>query len=354
MQRRGLSDVVTTVLIILISLAAVVLLWNFLQPILSNATNLGTEQFTTKLSVPEDSLVLDPSNQQLSLNIERGAGEGNIAGFIFGLKDPSGNVKTFRQNVSIDQLELRNFVVNYSQYNFDDVVSVSITPIFKNNQTGKEVVGQPINQPVKKKIAYQLPSGLVAHWKFEDNYLDSSPNGLHADRFGNVTLDSNTKKVGSYSALLPGSASSYIQIPDNAVFNDDSFTIVAWVYPRSLNNGNFLEIVDKTSAGSGYRLRYNRANAVWEFYVNSNRLYGSSLSGNGNLNSWEFLAASYGNSVTSIYYNSDVNTTNSFTISPSNNILQIGDSFNGNLDEIMFFNRVLTAQEISDIRVKYR
>ena len=53
MNKRGLSEVITTVLIILITLAAVVLLWTFIRPTLQSASKqIGTQDFTTSFDIP--------------------------------------------------------------------------------------------------------------------------------------------------------------------------------------------------------------------------------------------------------------------------------------------------------------
>ena len=52
MNKRGLNDVITLVLIIIISLGAIVLVWSFLRPLLQNASeSINTEQFSANYEI---------------------------------------------------------------------------------------------------------------------------------------------------------------------------------------------------------------------------------------------------------------------------------------------------------------
>lgn len=363
MQRRGLSDVIATVLTILIVLMAIIIAWNFLQPVLNKIGLLSTSQFTTKLSVPQESLVLDQGGKQLSFSVKRDQGEGEITGFIFGLKDPEGNVRTFRQNISISELELRGFVVNYSEYAIDDVVSISVTPIFRNNQTGLEQNGNPIDQKIKQENKvnktvvtppYQLPNGLVVHWRFDGNWVDSV-NQLNGAVVGGATFDTNNKKFGSASGIFPGQSTAYITVPTDPILNPSTFTIIAWVNPKSFYPSSANNIYTKFNPSGGFALIHSPKYNYWQFNTRgvTNSL---NISESSSLNSWNFIAASIDSAgQKTLYYNSNSASTTVSSYAPSTTTpVTIGSYFNGTIDEIMFFNRALTTQEISDIRTKYK
>src|SRR3989338_4416824 len=198
MQTKCLSDVVTVVLFIAAAMLAVAILWNFISPTLTKAA-INTAAYTSQFDVAEGSVTLDPNTNLVNLNIERKAGDGEVIGFLVGLEDPAGNIKTFRQNLTINELETKNIGVNYTTFPMDDVVGITVTPIFKNNQTQLEQIGQPISKtvpPQNKK--FKLPSGLVAHWKMDESWVDSK-GGVMLTQSG-AGFDLNNKKAGSASA----------------------------------------------------------------------------------------------------------------------------------------------------------
>jgi hypothetical protein len=316
---------------------------------------------TTQVSVPEGSVSIDPNTNLAYLKVDRQSGEGDVVGFIVGVQDPSGLVKTFRQNLTVNQLETRNLVVNYTDAAFDDVISVTVTPIFRNNATGQEIIGQPISQPVKNKTAFKLPSGLIGHWKMDEGWGDSKSNLGGTLLSGSTsTFDLSNKKVGTASASFSGSSTGYDNVPTASSLDDTSFTIVAWIYPKDVTQASLSKIAEKRSSGPGFRLAYDSITLKWQF-----RTYNQNGQSNTRaiapttpfLNSWHFVAASYDATMMSLYY--DAATPDSsppaitMTADPSTNF-KIGDSFLGNIDEVMYFDRSLTSQEIQDIRTKYK
>ncbi|HVY01148.1 MAG TPA: LamG domain-containing protein [Candidatus Nanoarchaeia archaeon] len=359
MSRRGLSDIVTTILVILIAMAAVVIAWNVLLPLLEKSSGLDSQAYTTKLSVAADSVSYDPNTDSFSLNLARDAGDGNIAGFMVGLTDPAGNVKTFRQNFTIAEYEAKKFNFNYSDPTIDDVLFITVTPIFRQNGTDKETFGVPIQQPVKNKTKYTLPAAVqnsqVSCWKMEGTWIDEK-NGFNGASNGGATFSSN-KKFGSQSAIYSTSTSTYTSVPNNQKLNSDNITLVAWVNPINLNLASQSKVVDKMALGGGFVLRYSQATGNWEFAVkNSGVTNQINISGAPSSNQWEFIAAVFNSTLMTIYLNDQsVSTSPTITAVPSTTQnFNIGPGFNGYIDEVMFFNRSLSATEINDIRRKYK
>jgi hypothetical protein len=362
MSRRGLSDIVTTILIILVALVAITVIWNVALPLMEKASGLDSQAYTTKLAVSADSVSYDPNTDSISLNVARDAGDGDIAGFLIGLTDPAGNVKTFRQNFTIAEYEAKNFQLNYSDQTIDDVLFVTITPIFRQNTTNKETYGIPIQQPVKNKTSYRLPSGLVAYWKMDGNWADSqgsyilTPNPLANPA---PFLDSSNKKIGSASGNFDGTTYSHAyNNTDVNSLNYNSFTVIAWVNPSSLAP-QLNRIIEKATTTGGFRLRYTAG--AWQFITHSataGRYNNVSITvpQADNLNKWQFLAATYTSNGINLTLNDVANSTipaYSYT-APTSASLVIGQTFTGNIDEIMIFNRALNFTEINDIRRKYK
>lgn len=77
MNKRGLSDVVTTVLIILLVLAAVVIIWAFIRPLLDRTSDVSAADcFTVNLEALSCSLTG-------TVMVERKSGEGDLRAIRF-------------------------------------------------------------------------------------------------------------------------------------------------------------------------------------------------------------------------------------------------------------------------------
>lgn len=104
MDRKGLSDVVTTVLIILLVLAAVVIIWSFIQPAIKRSASQVTGDCIN--------LKIEPvSCNSTRLVYKRDAGTANLKDvmFVFG----QGGIDNVRNlsNSNIDELESKSVLV---------------------------------------------------------------------------------------------------------------------------------------------------------------------------------------------------------------------------------------------------
>src|SRR3989344_8936329 len=75
MNKRGLSDVVTTVLIILLALAAIVIIWAFVKPVIfSSGGKIESGLFTINFDIPAEKVfVTEDGNITFRLNRKAGA-----------------------------------------------------------------------------------------------------------------------------------------------------------------------------------------------------------------------------------------------------------------------------------------
>ena len=94
-NKKGISDVVTTVLIVLLSLVAIAVVWSFLSPLI---TRSGTQIAQTEacLSASLEVSGCKITDTTYNVNVKRNAGAANIASIklIFGKEDGSTIVNT--------------------------------------------------------------------------------------------------------------------------------------------------------------------------------------------------------------------------------------------------------------------
>jgi hypothetical protein len=253
-----------------------------------------------------------------------------------------------------------------------------------------------INKPIMKKLLYttiailgfanftmaQVPSyvptnGLVGYWPFNGNANDASGNGnngtvngatLNADRFGslNSTYD------------FDGSA-SFIEVQHASSLNlDSNFTITSWFKSDTIYDipGTVKMILSKhrngiTSDGYVYGVWNNSYSSISRGIVNFSgapkftaEAYPKDSVGDVFINKWYHFIVSYTKSTGELkyYLNGLLIDTKNINYSISNNNLgmiigaewQISGSgkksfFNGKIDDIGIWNRVLTQTEITNL-----
>ena len=154
MQKRGLSDVVVAVLIVLISIAAVIIVWAFVRSIISQRSDIGL--ITSSFSIPNDKAKenRDVSGEVTSVEftVVRDVGKAELAAYNVILESADKVRCVIRVTPPLDELGAKRFTVNkgtvcgpdgagpYS-YNIADVKRIAVAPIIKL-QNGKESTGR--------------------------------------------------------------------------------------------------------------------------------------------------------------------------------------------------------------------
>lgn len=217
-----------------------------------------------------------------------------------------------------------------------------------------------------------LTNGLVGYWTFDG--LDMA--GVTAyDRSGQgnkgtLTL-SPTRTLGKIGqALLFDGADDYVTVNSATSINDISpMTISAWIYPKSLGQNGFGRILDKsltTSPTFGWDFQLTTTN-VLHFVVDydgANDLVRESGANAVTLNTWQHIVVTwdgssaqtgvhlYINGIETSYTNNTDGAGNRVTDAGNNlvignNATNFNRTFDGNIDDVRVYNRVLSAQEIT-------
>ncbi|MDD5012396.1 MAG: hypothetical protein PHQ66_01995 [Candidatus Nanoarchaeia archaeon] len=136
-NKRGLSTIIMTLIIILISLVAVGIFW----VVVNNLIKGGTEEVSfgrLTLSAEIKGVDIENSSNNVSLLIKRNVGEGDITGmkFIFYSDDKNEIVE---QEIQLEELEQESFTFHLTM-NVSLLTKISIAPIFSSSD-GKESVG---------------------------------------------------------------------------------------------------------------------------------------------------------------------------------------------------------------------
>ena len=197
-----------------------------------------------------------------------------------------------------------------------------------------------------------ITNGLVAWYPFDGNANDISGNKNHGTVYGATLVSGISGQCYSFDGV-----DDYITtFTDNTVLNS-SLSISAWVYPLSAGE-SYGRIIDKTnnstSATAGIMMYLNNSPYI---IVSLNNINLSSTASSVPYNTWTHLCVTIDNSgVAIIYINGIQNASKTIGLPSSiNNVypFTIGNranatdrTFDGKIDDVRIYNRVLSAEEI--------
>ena len=211
-----------------------------------------------------------------------------------------------------------------------------------------------------------LNNGLVAYYPFNGNANDESGNAIHGNE-NEVSLVSYRNDL-SNSAYYFNGTNSYISLPYSKLYNfpkSGTFTISVWIQPDENNNWPAQALVVKSPFHNNYLA------SMWNYgtyILNRKAMAGlaenNSLNGKTNFKSnrcWYNIIQTYDNGKWNIYVNGILEASD---LSRKKFILQdgaeskitigrkgeaSGDYYQGKMDDIRIYDRVLNAAEILNL-----
>jgi len=144
MNKRGISQVVTTVLLILVVLAAVSIIWAFVRPAIEKtAGGISISSITIDLEIVRESVFDNTNTSIISFDVKRKSGEGKVVGLKVILEDTNGEEKLFDFPLVINQLETKGVSIDYSTSTLGNIAKISIAAVFEQNE--QEAVGNVVD-----------------------------------------------------------------------------------------------------------------------------------------------------------------------------------------------------------------
>jgi hypothetical protein len=136
MQKKGLSTVIVTLILILVSLVAVGIIWVVVRNVIQTGTEgVGLSQFSLSAKILDVSI--DNSSNNVSLTLKRNAGKGELIGISF-IFSSDADTEVITRSVSLKELEQMNFIFHLNT-SVSDLISVSIVPLIRQDE--KEIAG---------------------------------------------------------------------------------------------------------------------------------------------------------------------------------------------------------------------
>ena len=238
-------------------------------------------------------------------------------------------------------------------------ISYDVTTSANLSSVRDLIVNISSNDSGDSYVVNNLDNSVVGWWRFEQS--NSS---------GTLAVDEMGKKNGSVNGRAPwtqagkfgktyefNGVNQSITIGTTPSPNNISWTISAWTKSNSGGASN-QEVIGKGSSspgGSGFHLYYASSKFYLYYYKVGTAGIQQTIFGNASLpNNWYHVSIVYNGSDIIKYLNgSQDSSVNIGTFNPNNNyILYIGTGlgyFNGTIDDVIIFNRSLSAGEISSL-----
>lgn len=178
---KGLSTIVATLLIILLTLVAVGLVWVVVRTVIQeNSEKILLGRLTVDLDITQADIINDTS---ISVTVKRNPGRGEVSGIIFVVYDKD-NSEIARYNISMRELEERNFQIILFVVNTSKIKKVSIAPIFML-KSGKEFIGD-----------------IEDEWIFSEDVATGCTSSLQCNDANICTTDTCSEGACSHTSII--------------------------------------------------------------------------------------------------------------------------------------------------------
>ncbi len=261
----------------------------------------------------------------------------------------SSTVNQNQQNASAlarEMLEKVNALTSADWHNLSDLSHGSST-VYYITASSSELAIIAGKEGMTENDIYQ---GLIGYWKFDEASgsvtYDHSGNNYDGTLYNSPTRESSGNCVVGKCLNLDPLQTQYVGLPSISISND--ITVAAWVY--SVNNNQ-----------TGFVIAKNPIDTQWELFYDANTLKwrgGSGAAGGEisvsapSVNNWHFLVVTQSGTGASLYIDGVLAASSTVTaIGNGSGDINIGRSgsgyyFNGKIDDVRIYNRVLSADEV--------
>lgn len=337
MHKRGQANIIVVVLIILIVLSAVIIVWNVVNIFLQNSTDeISSNSFTNKFDIMRVDL---PITGGAKVIVRPTKGEVSGLNFIFYDKDGENIVIEEKDNLP-GQLESKSFEFNASQIPIA-IDRVSVVPVYRGRNAAE------VNEPKVTNRWYvgSLDNTLIAWWKLDGNAEDSTRDHDGIVEGVEFSQDSERGAVGGWKGVLP----NRIRVPDHPDLDLVSdFSISIWY---KYSDGHVHDFWRSLLQKGGDCAKGERTYAIVSRFKKAGFTTGNCAMINPpalDNNEWRHIIMVRSGNLNKVYFDGNfhgqVNRPDAYV----NNLdLILGGGFEGWMDDIMIFDRVLSDEEVS-------
>ncbi len=275
MNKRGLSTIVTTLILILLVLVAIGIVWVVIRNVLSG----GIDEISLgKIMIDLDIKSVQIDENNIIIKVKRNPGQGEIAGLKFVFSDGLES-QVFEEKTTINELEEKTFIFNYDNL----IEDISVAPILKTSSgkektgniadeylTGKKYGDEMIISPVNRNF----DSG-IGDW-YAVNYMSSNanftwePNSIGSR--SNVGKWATGSTPGTYYANLPNTYIKNLTLNKNYIISFDFYR------PNGTDNIEVKGFIYLYNESSGFEiLPTNKTNIPVDTWIKFRGEFNSSI-----------------------------------------------------------------------------
>ena len=344
MKRRGLSEVITTLIFILLAIIAIGIVWYVFNNIINqNQSQINLGKITDNVQINDAKVGILQSKIKITNN-----GRDKMTGVKIFLSDGT-NTNETNYNLNLGQYESTTITIPLTS-GFQPT-SATVTPVYGN------IEGQTAIKDLTQNYSIEKNNGLVAYYKFENDAKDSSGNNLDGALTG--TSDWTAGQIGSALNLK----TSFVTTPVTSALDTDTHTIAFWIQLTLNSDGTWRRIFAYTPSPTDRSptiwVNLNLAALHWRYANNTavNTGYCNQCGENGDMSTfqigqWYFITGTK-NGRNFTYYVNGVLKGSSIIANPKypgSSQIYLGQTAPWALiDELAIFNRSLTTKEIQQI-----
>ena len=339
-EKKGLSAVITILLLIVVVFIAVGIMWAFISNVITGGLDgLSVAGLFADLKIK--SFVDNGDN--LDVQVSAGSFDGELIGLRFVMYD---GVQS--ETYDVKDIDLKNHETKtFKNIPFDSLVKeISVAPITESD-SGKEIVGEEMGKLKVQTKEIVENSGATAWFKFDGDAYDEI-RGIDA-RF-NEGVPCNVE--GKYRQACDFDGANFIETDTlrSVYFDADQGTMMAWINPHYDDAvGSQADDLDKIVSENDDRIGISIGNpsslgkGIWVYgFDGQERKVNVEVS----LNEWIHVGWVYGGGNIFAYKDGDfIMSESSGNIVVDSDIL-FGKNYDGLIDEIILFNRTLSHEEI--------
>jgi hypothetical protein len=361
-NRKALSDVITTLIIVLLSLVAIGIVWVVISNIIKSGEQQTSFQFGTLFLDLQLEKVTVNADDSVSVTVKRGVGEGELAGVAFVFSDGEKSI-TLKKTVVLSELGSQSFSFTQAELEgISFVKQVEIAPILSSDN--KEQVGRIVDLLEKNKLGLddlKKDYGIVSWWRLNGNANDEI-RGNQGNILGNTNCNAEGKFGKGCEFFQTASVQDYIEF-SQPVQIEQPWTACTWVYRKdSLNQPRvFLDDSVLPSASNYYSLRFamslGNGAAGFTHYTVEDYWFSSEIP----RNKWNFICFAGESNIVKLYIDGQFREDHAGVITPANLKLPVkylghsplrGTDTHatiGIIDEVMVFNKALNSNQVQEL-----
>jgi len=371
MDKRGMSAVVATVLIVLITVTAIAVIWIMVIPVVRDSFVFSELDGRVTILYSGGYTIYDADKEIALVQIKRDSGEGEMkyVNVIFDFEDGSVGSLVLAPGPG------RTEVYTFGLKEYGEPLRVRAAPVFVLGTREKEGMSTMSTSGAKMKEGdsgtqdnvyyigrgelYGPKSELASWWCFNGDAQDCFGD-THGEENKTINVDYDDVdrgKVGYFEGLGVG---GHIKLPaSNTLLDNETWTMSAWFNPSSVDsidtNNRILTFHRKAGVGTAASLLVGNDDEVLFRYYNADgssfsRSFGEVVIGN-----WHHIAISFDGESYRILWDGNYEGLEDTFLGFGSHEAFIGAyesgsaNFHGMIDDVMIYDRALSKEELEGI-----